>query len=158
MEQKPVYRRPQTKGNKGRRITYVMAVVFGFIALFVIGKGWRDMQRKIKDFNYFDRVLETASDTLITDNYGNKFKLISNSVWRGQTRHPGLYALDGTVDFNVRHPVWILTPDSVRILQGRGRLVSGRFPEIILDEGRVIIGYDTLQGQHLHYRLGEPVP
>ena len=157
MKQRPAYRRPQTKGAKGRKITYVMAVFFGLLGLFVIGKGWRDMQRRIKDFTYFDRIWEPKRDTLFNDGKGNTFRVRAGSVWRGQSRRPDLHALDGTVDFSVQNPVWILTPDSVHIIHGRGRLTSGRFPELWLYEGAVIIGYDTLQGTQLHYRQGKIV-
>ncbi len=135
-----------------------MAVFFGFLALFVIGKGWRDMQRKIKDFTYFDKVLEVKRDTVLSDRSGNRFVVHAGGVWREQTRRPGVYALDGTVEFQVEKPVWILTPDSVRIVEGKGRLRSGRFPEIRLQYGTLIIGYDTLRGKNVHYHQGKILP
>lgn len=144
-----------TGKKKARRITYIMSVVFGFIGMFIIIKGFRDMYRKIDTFVYFDRIMEAKRDTLVSDAAGNTYQLIPPTTLKYSTRHPQMLVLDGKAAFDVKQPVRLLTPDTIVIRQGKGIIESGRFPEIWLTEGELIINGQRLEGKNLHWSQGK---
>ncbi|NPA46571.1 MAG: hypothetical protein GXO24_05080 [Chlorobi bacterium] len=149
--------RPRTGKKKARRITYIISVVFGFIGIFIIIKGFRDMYRKIDRFVYFDRIVETRNDTLVEDALGNHYYLKGPAMFKFSSRKPQWVVLEGKARFEVKQPVYLLTPDTIRIFYGKGFIESGRFPEIQLEYGKLEVENQILEGKNIHRKNGKTI-
>jgi len=137
--------------RKARRLTYNISVVAGFLGIFLITKGIIDMHRQIHRYVYFDRIIEARTDTLIHDPQGNAYLLRRGGTLKYHSRHPETLVLDGEMEFEVNKPVQILALDTIRIHSGRGKIISGRFPELWLREGSINMNGRDWEGKNLYW-------
>ncbi len=134
-------------------MTHFISGAFGFIAVFIIIKGFMDINRKMKKIHFFDKIYQAENDTLRIVNKHGVFILFPGGKLKCNTHEDKWYLTDGSV-------LWYDTKDSVKvrmpggtvnIFQAQGYVLSSRFPEIFIKSGRVQLSNVSIQGHNLFY-------
>jgi hypothetical protein len=143
----------RNRNSKARRLTDIMATAFGFIAIFIIVKGFIDMDKKIRSKKFFDRVLTTQQDTVHIGISGNTLILYPYSEMKREMQTGQWYLTQGGVWYDVKNGFNLATTGGmVKIKEGSGYVLSARYPEIYLQNGSLEFENRTLEGKHLYYK------
>ncbi len=143
---------PNTNISKSRRIMHIMSAGFGFLAFFVIIKGFFDINKKMNNKVYFDRVVQTSRDTAHIDADANFFIVYPYSSLKRDYKKHDWYLTEGGVWFAVKDSLVLHTPGGkLTIYSAEGYVLADRYPEIFLKRGKVEFANKTLKGKGLMY-------
>jgi len=146
-------RSEQLKKKKSRRLMHAISVGFGVIAILIIVKGFRDIQVKLKNRPYFDRIIE-ARDTMRTftrndiriDIYpGGSVRFFSGDFDRSRT-----LAVQGNSVIRSARPLHLLTQGgTLDLFSGEMYLHTGRFNRFCLLRGKAVYNNKTYSGSNI---------
>ncbi len=131
---------------------HFISAVFGFIAFFIIIKGFIDMHKKIKDKIYFDKIVSSDRENTEFKIGHNRVILYPYSVMKHEYRTGQWYVTDGGVWFEVPDSLMLATTGGkLKIRKASGYVLSGRYPEIFVQSGEVDFENKVLKGNNILY-------